>query len=107
MSFTGQKLIERIRAPTSTTETIPPRLSTGSVASLTWLGTKYTAIPSAMIASGMVTRKTDPQSKYSRRIPLTSGPSAAKPPPMADHRAIDLVRLRPDQRAAISAKVVG
>jgi hypothetical protein len=82
-------------------------LSTGSVVSLTWLGTKYTAIARAMSASGMVTRKTDPQSKYSSRIPLTSGPRAAKPPPIADQSAIDFVRARPDQRAVIKASVVG
>ena len=37
------KLIARISAATSTTESIPPRLSTGSVVSLTWLGTTLTA----------------------------------------------------------------
>ncbi len=35
---TGAKLIARISAPTSTTDRMPPRLSTGSVVSLTWRG---------------------------------------------------------------------
>ncbi len=107
MPFTGQKLIARISVPTRTTETMPPRLSTGSVVSFTWLGTNHTAIASAITASGIVTRKTDPQSKCSSRIPLTSGPSAAKPPPIADQSAIDFVRARPDHSAVMSASVVG
>ena len=57
---TGAKLIARIKAATSTTERMPPRLSTGSVVSLTWLGTKITAIGNATTTSGKVTRKTDP-----------------------------------------------
>ena len=39
MSGTGAKLIDRTSAATRTTDRIPPRLSTGSLASLTWLGT--------------------------------------------------------------------
>ena len=73
----------------------PPRLSTGSVVSLTWLGTKRSAMTRATTASGSVTRKTEPHSKCSSRNPETSGPSAAMAPPSADHRAIERVRAGP------------
>jgi hypothetical protein len=49
------KLIEMIRVPTSTAERIPPRLSTGSVVSLTWLGTNRNAITKNPIAATTVT----------------------------------------------------
>ncbi len=104
---TGAKLMPSTSPPTSTTERIPPRLSTGSVVSLTWLGTKTSAMISATPTSGNVTRKTDPHQKYSRRPPAISGPSAAMPPPIADQSAIDFVRAGPDHRAAMSASVVG
>jgi hypothetical protein len=104
---TGAKLIERISAPTRTTDRIPPRLSTGSVVSLTWLGTMKYAIRTATTASGNVTRKTEPHQKLSRSAPATSGPSDAMPPPIADQSAIALVRPGPDHSAAISASVVG
>ena len=39
--------------------------------------------------------------------PSDSGPSEAIAPPIADQRAIDLVRAGPDQSAVISASVVG
>ena len=46
---TGMKLIDSTREPTSTTDRIPPRLSTGSVSSLTWAGTRNQAISSATL----------------------------------------------------------
>ena len=86
---------------------MPPRLSTGSVVSLTWLGTSLAAIGNATTTSGRVMRKTDPQSNCSSSAPATSGPSDAIAPPSADHSAIDLVRPGPDHSAVISASVVG
>ncbi len=56
---TGAKLMPKTSAATSTTDRIPPRLSTGSVVSLTWLGTKRRAMSSATTASGSVIRKTE------------------------------------------------
>src|SRR6266576_2120754 len=98
---TAAKLIPRISAPTSTIESTPPRWSTGSVVSLTWLGTNTSAITNAIPASGNVSRKTDPHQKCSSRIPAHSGP------PVAAQSAIDFVRAGPDQSAVISARVVG
>ncbi len=87
---------------------MPPRLSTGSVVSLTCAGTKRSAASSASAASGSVTRKTEPQSKCSSSAPETSGPSAEIAPPMPDHSAIAFVRGGPDAHSAvISASVVG
>ena len=86
---------------------MPPRLSTGSLVSFTWLGTKSDAMTSATTASGSVIRKTDPQSNSVSNAPAASGPSAAIAPPRADHSAIDFVRDGPDQSAVISASVVG
>jgi hypothetical protein len=57
---TGAKLIPRISAPTRVKDRIPPRLSTGSVASFTCAGTSRAASTSATAASGSVIRKTDP-----------------------------------------------
>ena len=74
---------------------MPPRLSTGSVVSLTWAGTNRQAMNSATTASGSVTRKTEPHAKRSSRKPATSGPSAAIAPPSADHSAIERVRPGP------------
>jgi hypothetical protein len=104
---TGAKLIPRTSAATSSTDTTPPRLSTGSVVSLTLLGTRKNASGSATSASGSVSRKTEPHQKCSSRSPEKSGPSAAIAPPMPDQRAIDFVRPGPDQSAVISASVVG
>ncbi len=84
-----------------------PRLSTGSVASFTWLGTNFRAMTSATTASGSVTRNTEPHQKCSSRAPAISGPRAEMPPPIADQSAIDLVRDCPDQSAVMSASVVG
>jgi hypothetical protein len=56
---TVAKLIASTSAPMNSTNRIPPRLSTGSVASLTWAGTNTQAIVSATSASGRVTRKTE------------------------------------------------
>ena len=75
--------------------------------SLTWAGTKTTAITSATTASGSVTRKTEPHQKCSSRKPDISGPNDEIAPPSADQSAIVLVRPGPDHRAAISASVVG
>ena len=88
-------------------ERTPPRLSTGSVDSLTWLGTNFSAINSAITASGTVSRNTEPHQKCSSRIPEQSGPSAEIAPPVAAQSAIARVRAAPDQRAVISASVVG
>ncbi len=74
----------RISAPTISAESMPPRLSTGSVASFTWLGTNFRAMTSATTASGSVTRNTEPHQKYSRSAPAISGPRAEMPPPIAD-----------------------
>ena len=104
---TGAELMPRISAPMRTEDRTPPRLSTGSVVSLTWLGTKRMAMTRATAASGSVTRKTEPHSKCSSRNPETSGPRAAIAPPSADHSAIERVRAGPDHKAAISASVVG
>ena len=104
---TGAKLIESTRPATSTAERMPPRLSTGSVDSLTCAGTNLQAITSAMTARGRVTRKTEPHQKCSSSQPATSGPSEAMAPPSADHSAIALVRRPSDHRAVIRARVVG
>ena len=92
---------------TRTTDRIPPRLSTGSVVSLTWAGTSSTASTKATTASGSVSRNTDPHQNSSSRAPAVSGPSAEIPPPSADQRAIDFVRAGPDHSAVIRASVVG
>ena len=86
---------------------MPPRLSTGSVASFTCDGTSRIASTSATIASGSVSRKTEPHQKSSRRSPDRSGPSEEIAPPMPDHNAIDLVLAGPLHNAVISASVVG
>src|SRR6185295_15032666 len=80
------------------TDRIPPRLSTGSLVSFTWAGTKRTAMTSATTARGSVTMNTEPHQ---------NGPSEAIAPPSADHRAIERVRAGPDHRAVMSASVVG
>ncbi len=107
LSGTGAKLIPRTSVPTRTIERSPPRLSTGSVPSFTWLGTKRSAMTSAMPASGTVRRKTEPHQKCSRRIPAQSGPSALIAPPIAAQSAIERVRSGPAQSAVMSASVVG
>src|SRR3954470_21272961 len=104
---TGAKLIARMSDATRTTDSTPPRLSTGSVASLTWAGTTFAASGSATTTRGSVIRKTEPQSNCSSSAPATSGPSDAMAPPSADQSAIDFVRPGPDHSAAISASVVG
>jgi hypothetical protein len=104
---TGAKLMPRISEPTSTIENTPPRWSTGSVVSFTWLGTSFTAITSATTARGAVRRNTDPHQKCSSRIPEQSGPSELIAPPIAAQSAIERVRAGPDQSAVISASVVG
>ena len=107
LSGTGAKLMASTTAATSTIDRIPPRLSTGSVVSLTWLGTSTTAMTRATTASGSVMRNTEPHQKCSSSAPAVSGPSEEIAPPRADHRAIDFVRAGPDHSAVISASVVG
>jgi hypothetical protein len=104
---TAAKLIPRISAPTRAIESTPPKWSTGSVLSFTWLGTSRSAITRAITASGRVIRKTEPHQKRSSRTPAQRGPSDAIAPPVAAHSAIDFVRAGPDQSAVINARVVG
>ena len=82
-------------------------MSTGSVVSFTWAGTRRIASTSATTANGIVRRKTDPHQKCSSSRPESNGPSGEIAPPSADHSAIDLVRAGPDHSAVISARVVG
>ncbi len=89
------------------TERMPPRLSTGSLVSWTCAGISRIAASRAISASGVVTRKTEPQSWLSSSAPATIGPSADIAPPIADQSAIAFVRSAPDQSAVISASVVG
>src|SRR3954447_26622180 len=106
VSGTETRLMPSTSAPTSSTERMPPRLSTGSVASLTWLGTNRTASTSATTTSGSVTKKPAPHQYLESRNPATRGPSAEIAPPIPDHSAIDLVRPGPDHNAVINASVV-
>ena len=89
------------------TDSTPPRLSTGSVSSFTCAGTSTTAMNSARAASGSVTRNTEPHQKCSSSAPAINGPSDAIAPPVADHNTIARVRGWPDHSAVISASVVG
>jgi hypothetical protein len=82
-------------------------LSTGSIDSLTWLGTNLNAMTSATTASGNDSKKTEPQVERSSSSPDSNGPSEAIAPPRPDHSAIDLVRPGPDHSAVIRASVVG
>ena len=92
LSGTGAKLIASTSPATITIERMPPRLSTGSVASFTWAGTKRMAITRATAASGRVMRKTEPHQKCPSSQPAVSGPSAEIAPPIADHSAMARVR---------------
>src|SRR2546430_1268150 len=58
---TAAKLMTRMSAPMNSADRMPPRLSTGFVVSLTWLGTSMSAITRATTASGKAARKTEPQ----------------------------------------------
>ena len=106
-SATGAKLIARMNDPTSTSERMPPRLSTGSVVSLTCAGTNLGAMNSATTATGRTTKKTEFQGKRTSSRPESSGPQALIAPPMAAHSAIERVRAGPGHSAAIKASVVG
>jgi hypothetical protein len=97
----------KMSAPMNSTDKMPPRLSTGSVVSLTRLGTHMTANTMATTASGKVARNTEPHEKCSNRKPATNGPHAVMAPPRPDQSAIDLVRPDPDQSAVISASTEG
>ncbi len=92
LSGTGAKLIARISPPTISAERMPPRLSTGSLASFDVGGHELRtgARTSTTTASGSVTRNTDPHQKCWSSAPATSGPSAEIAPPSADHNAIAL-----------------
>ena len=104
---TAAKLMPSTSAATSAIDRMPPRLSTGSVVSFTWLGTSQTASSRATTASGNVSRKTEPHQKCSSRRPDSSGPRAEIAPPIPDHSAIERVRAGPDHNAVINASVVG
>ena len=82
-------------------------MSTGSVVSFTPDGTNQAAPTTASTARGRVMRNTDPHHQCSSTAPAVSGPIAAMAPPMPDQRAMARVRPGPDQRAAMSARVVG
>ena len=105
---TGAKLIARMSAPTSTTERIPPRLSTGSVVSLTWLGTKRNGHHERDDRE----RERDQEDRspvelLEQRARRRAARARRCAPPSADQSAIDFVRAGPDQSAVISASVVG
>ena len=97
----------RISDPTSTSERIPPRLSTDSFDSLTCAGTNFSAMKKATTATGITTKKMEFQAKRVSSSPESSGPQALMAPPTAAHSAIDLVLAGPVHRAAISARQVG
>ena len=91
-----------------TIDKIPPRLSTGSVDSLTCAGTNFQTSTKAITAGGTAMRKTDPHQNHSSSAPAMTGPSTAPPLPMPDHRAMALTRALPGpQSAVMSASVVG
>src|SRR5271166_3173519 len=106
-SGAGAKLIASTSADTNRIDRTPPRLSTGSVVSLTWLGTKASTIARATAARGNVIRKTEPHQQCCRSQPEISGPNEHMAPPMPDHRAMDFVRVGPDHNAVMNARVVG
>ena len=103
----GAKLMARTRATTPTIERIPPRWSTGSVVSFTWLGTTAAARARAPTASGAVSRNTEPHQAQVSSHPAAREATAIMAPPTADQRAIDRVRAGPSHRAVIRASVVG
>ena len=107
LSGTTAKLMARMTAPTSTAERIPPRLSTASSVSLTWLGMNLKASGKATTINGMEMRKTEPHQNFERSRPATRGPRAAMAPPVADHRAMHRVRPGPLHSAVMSDSVVG
>src|SRR5271166_680976 len=106
-SGAGAKLIASTIAATNTTDKTPPSLSTGSVVSLTWLGTKASTIARATAARGNVIKKTEPHQKCNKSQPEIIGPSEEMAPPVPDHSAIDFVRAGPDHSAVMNARVVG
>ena len=87
---------------------MPPRLSTGSVVSLTWA--RHEADRQHERDRRQRQRDEEhrtPPEVLEQRSPAMSGPSAEIAPPSADHSAIDFVRAGPDHSAVISASVVG
>ena len=105
---TGRKLSARTKVPMSTTERMPPMLSTDSFPSLMCAGMNFSAMRIAATATGMTTRKTQGQSATSRIRPDSSGPDTEIAPPMAAHNAIERVRAGPGPHsAAIKERVVG
>jgi hypothetical protein len=107
MPGTGAKLIARMSEPTSTSDKMPPMLSTGSVDSFTCAGMNFNAMTSATSATGITTRKTAFHGKRVKIRPEITGPQALIAPPVAAQSAIELVRAGPDHNAAINARQVG
>jgi len=101
---TGRKLRARTKVPMSTTERMPPMLSTDSFPSLMCAGMNFRAIRSATTATGRTTRKTQGQSATSRIRPDSSGPDTEIAPPMAAHNAIERVRAGPGPTALRSKR---
>ena len=82
--------------PTSTTDRMPPRLSTGSVVSLTCAGTNRQAMNERDDRERQRHEEHRAPPEVARGgSPRRSGPSAAIAPPSADHSAIDRVRAGP------------
>ncbi len=61
----------------------------------------------ATVASGSVTRNTEPHSNPVSSAPASSGPNADIAPPRPDQSAMARVRCGPDHSGVISARVVG
>ena len=102
-------MIARISAATSTTDRMPPRLSTGSVVSLTWPARTTMASTSATAASGSVTRKTEPHQKCSEQRAgeqrAERGDRAAERRPQRDR--LRARRPRPQRRDQRERRRVG
>ena len=77
MLATGAKLIARTKEPTSTTDRMPPRLSTFSLVSLTCEGKNFHAMKRATNATGSTTKKTEFQGKRSNSRPGKQGTGCA------------------------------
>ena len=86
---------------------MPPRLSTGSVVSLTWAGTNGTRHHERHHGERQGDQEDRAPPEVLQQEPASSGPSDEIAPPSADHKAIVLVRAGPDHRAVINASVVG
>ena len=104
---TAAKLIASTNAEIMTTEMIPPKLSTGSVASLMCAGTNSDGHHEGNDRERQREQEDGPPPEMLQQVPAASGPSAEMAPPKADHSAIDRVRAGPDHSAVINASVVG